>query len=145
MNLKTFIVKITAILVLLGCPSFSHAAQYKELGEWDVHYIVLNTSFFTPEIARQYGLQRSKFKALVNISVLNSDDQKAQSVAMSGTARNLLGTTKKLEFDKVQEGDAIYYLATISFRHQETYNFNIEVRDGNEVQTLSFKHKFYAE
>lgn len=121
------------------------AEQKETLGNWDVHYIVVNSTFFNPEVAKQYGLVRSKYNALVNISVLDSDSQKAQIVGMQGTATNLLGTQKTLSFKKVQEGDAIYYLATLSFRDQETYRFNIEIQRGNLVESLQFQQKMYVD
>ncbi len=133
-----------ALCWLLGA-STAQAAQYKTLGDWDVHYIVFNTSFLEPEIARAYQIQRSKFQGLVNISVLNSSDQKAQNVALSGTATNLLGTVRQLNFRQVVDGDAIYYLATIPFRDMEDYRFSVDIRRGNEVQTLKFRHQFYSD
>lgn len=117
----------------------AHAEQKKTLGPWDVHYMVLNTTFLTPEIAKANGIVRSKYNALVNISVLNSRTQEAQIAALSGTATNLIGNKKELAFKRVQEGDAIYYLAVISFRDRETLRFKIDIKQGNSQQTLSFQ------
>lgn len=140
----------TRLLTLLLCSvaalfNAAHAEQYETLGNWDVHYIVINTSFLTAEIARTYGIQRSQYQGLVNISVLDKDSHEAQSVSVMGDATNLLGTKKSLTFKEVKEGDAIYYLAVLPFRDQEQYRFNIDIRHGNEQQTLKFKHKFYSE
>lgn len=110
-----------------------------------MHYIVFGTPFLTPEVAKSYGIVRSKFNALVNISVLDSDTQKAQTVAMSGTARNLLGTSKPLSFKKVVDGNAIYYLAILPFRDQETYRFSVEIQQGGKTQTLQFQQKMYVD
>jgi hypothetical protein len=133
-------------LILLCAISFRVGAEQKKtLGDWDVHYIVVNSTFFEPEVARQYGIQRSQFNALVNISVLAKNNKEAQSVALTGKATNLLGTTKKLSFKEVEEGDAIYYLAQIPFRHKETYRFEVDVRSGNDTEKLIFRHEFYAE
>ncbi|MEC8230923.1 MAG: DUF4426 domain-containing protein, partial [Pseudomonadota bacterium] len=57
------------MLVLLSPHTL--AEQKETLGEWDVHYIVVGTPFLTPEVASSYGIVRSKFNALVNISVLD--------------------------------------------------------------------------
>ncbi|NVK58418.1 MAG: DUF4426 domain-containing protein [Alteromonadaceae bacterium] len=135
---------ILAPLLLLNSGQVS-AEQKVQLGEWDVHYIVVNSTFFSADVARQYGIVRSKYNALVNISVLNSDTQAAQTMSMQGTATNLLGTEKELAFKKVQEGDAIYYLTVFSFRHDETYRFNIEVRRGDKTERLTFKQKMYVD
>ncbi len=138
-----FLPLITAVLLLFA----GHAAaeQKAQLGNWDVHYIVVNTTFFTPEVARSYGIVRSKYNALVNISVLDKTSQEAQIVSVDGTATNLLGTAKELTFKRVQEGDAIYYLAPLSFNDRETFRFRIDIQRGNSTQTLKFQQEMFVE
>ncbi len=119
--------------------------QKQNLGDWDVHYMVVSTPFLTPEVAANYGIVRSKFNALVNISVLDAKTGEAQRVSMTGDARNLIGNSRKLSFKKVEEGDAIYYLAVLPFRDQETYRFTIDVQKGNAAQTLKFQQKMYVD
>ena len=112
MHIRLFLATLTITLSLVFGISFSAQAEQKvTLGKWDVHYIVFDTTFLTPEIAKANGIVRSKYNALVNISVLDSATQVAQRVDISGTARNLIGTTKELKFKRVIDGDAIYYLA----------------------------------
>ena len=134
---------VTAFFLLFS--EQAAAEQKKQLGDWDVHYIVVNTTFFTPEVARSYGIVRSKYNALVNISVLDKATQEAQVVSVRGTATNLLGTKKSLTFKRVQEEDAIYYLAPLSFNDRETFRFNIEVQRGNDTQTLKFQQEMFVE
>lgn len=131
--------------LLLIISSSSHAEQKQQLGEWDVHYMVVSTPFLTPEVAASYGIVRSKFNALVNISVLDAVTGTAQRVSVSGTAKNLIGTTKTLTFKKVEEGDAIYYLAVLPFRDRENYRFSIDVQRGNTMQTLNFKQEMFVD
>lgn len=136
---------VRSVLLSLLLVGSSHAAQFKQAGDWDVHYMVVNTTFLTADVAKNYGLVRSKYNALVNISVLDSNDQKAQTVSVTGNATNLLGTSKVLQFKKVQEGDAIYYLAVLPFRDQETYRFAIEVQNGDKKEKVSFQQKMYVD
>lgn len=131
--------------VLLIVANSAIAEQKKTLGGWDVHYMVVSTTFLTPEIAKANGIVRSRFNALVNISVLDAQTQKAQEPALTGTAKNLLGTQKKLTFKRVREGEAVYYLAVLPYRDMETYQFNIEIVDGNQQQTLEFSQKLYVD
>lgn len=134
------------LLSLGGLLSFQAQAEQKQvLGNWDVHYIALNSTFLTPEVAKQYGIVRSKFNGLINISVLDRKDQAAQSVILTGEAKNLLGVIKKLTFKEVQEGQAIYYLAVLPFSDREQYRITININDGNEQKALKFQHKFYAD
>lgn len=136
-------------LILIGLTAVfatfsSSAEQKKQLGNWDVHYMVLSTTFLSPEIAKANNIVRSRFSSLVNISVLNKNSKVAQSVAMSGSATNLLGTKKELSFKQVKEGDAIYYLALLDYRNRETYRFKINIQQGNTTRTLSFQQELFV-
>ncbi|GHB76140.1 hypothetical protein GCM10008107_27000 [Psychrosphaera saromensis] len=139
--LSSFILLLSALL------SFnSHAEQKITKGNWDIHYIAFPSSFIQPEIAKQYQLQRSKYLAVINISVLdNKDNDKAQNAYVSGMAKNLLGQRTKLEFVKVTEGEATYYLAQLKYDNEEIYNFEIDVQQGNKTETIKFSQKFYVD
>ncbi|MDA7792547.1 DUF4426 domain-containing protein [Glaciecola sp.] len=146
MYFRLLLATLTITLSLVFGISFSAQAEQKvTLGKWDVHYIVFDTTFLTPEIAKANGIVRSKYNALVNISVLETATQVAQRVDISGTARNLIGTTKELKFKRVIDGDAIYYLAPLSFRHGENYTFDITLRQVTEEQMLTFKHEMFVD
>ena len=45
------------------------AEQMKELGPWQVHYNAFNSSFLTPEVAKTYSLERSRYNGIINIAV----------------------------------------------------------------------------
>jgi hypothetical protein len=146
MHIRYFLTLVMMTLSLILSVSFSAQAEQKmTLGNWDVHYIVFDTTFLTPEIAKANGIVRSKYNALVNISVLDTATQVAQRVDINGTARNLIGTTKELKFKRVIDGDAIYYLAPLSFRHGENYTFDVSIRQVTQTQTLTFKHEMFVD
>jgi hypothetical protein len=146
-NVKVVYFYLLSLSVALGLMFSSqvNAEQKQVLGSWDVHYIALNSTFLTPDVAKQYGIVRSKFNALINISVLDRQDKTAQSVILTGDARNLIGVVKKLTFKQVTEGKAIYYLAVLPFSDLEQYRISIDINDGLEQKTLKFQHKFYAD
>ena len=121
------------------------AEQKKDIGNWEVHYMALTSTFLTPQVALNYDIVRSRYNGLINISVLDKKSKTAQSVVLSGEAKNLLGVVKNLSFQQVTEGESIYYLATLSFSDQELYRFNITINDGTDQQTLKFQHKFYSD
>lgn len=133
-------------LVLISVVSTSAIAeQKKQLGNWDVHYIAMPSTLIEPAIAKNYNIERSKFNGLVNVSVLNNKDQKAQQVTISGTAKNLLGQQKELTFQQVTEGEAVYYLAQLPYRNEERFSLSIDISQGNQSQQLKFEHTFYVE
>ncbi len=122
-----------------------NAEQMKTLGNWDVHYIAFPSTFLTADVASEYGIDRSKYLGIINISVLDSDTLKAQSVKMTVTARNLLGNIRELDVREIREQDAIYYIAEVPHRNEETYRITATLSSGNQTQELKFQQKFYVD
>ena len=146
--MKSLMKRFSVVALLLAVISTPAAAEnMKKMGNMNIHYIALGATFFTPEVARAYGIERSKYNGLVNISVLDNtkDGTPAKVVTITGTARNLLGQKKEINFQEVKEGDAIYYLAQVSYRNDETISFDLMVSDGKESHNLKFKQKFYVD
>jgi hypothetical protein len=123
------------------------AENMKKLGSMDIHYMAIGSTFFTPEIAKVYGITRSRYNGLINISVLDNTkaDTPAKTVSITGKAKNNLGQFKTIEFTEVKEGDAIYYLAQIKYSNEETIHFTLAINDGKEQQTLKFSQQFYVD
>ena len=70
--------------------------------------------------------------------------KKAQQVEISGFARNLLGSRITLKFKQIIEADAIYYISQFDFQNEETYRFEVNIKQGSQSQTLKFSQKFYV-
>lgn len=135
------------LVALLAFFANTASAEQKIVkGDWDIHYIAFASSFIEPDVAKQYGLKRSKYQGIINISVLDNDDNdKAQRVSIKGYAKNLAGQKIKLNFKQVTEGEAIYYLAQIRYHDNQPMTFDIDVSRGDRVEKLKFKQKFYVE
>ncbi|MBZ9611952.1 DUF4426 domain-containing protein [Rheinheimera maricola] len=136
---------LLAFLLGLSLCLPAQAEQMQQLGAWDVHYIAFPAPLITAEIAQQYRLQRSKYNGIVNISVLDSSSKQAQKVTISGVAKDLQGRQRKLEFSEVIEGDAVYYLAQLPFRHEQRFSFTFTISNGNQSQQLKFDQTFYVD
>ena len=134
-----------AAICIFAMAPLAHAEQKKDLGKWEVHYMALTSTFLTPQVAKTYGIVRSRYNGLINISVLDRKSKLAQSVVLTGQAKNLIGVVKKLSFQKVIEGDSIYYLAVLPFSDLEQYRFDVSISDGTEKKALKFQHKLYSE
>lgn len=130
----------------------SNAEQKQVFGEYEVHYIGLSSSFLTPEVAKIYDIPRSRALGFLNISVLqktaNDELPAALNATVSGKIRNLIGQSRDIEFRRVQEGKAIYYLSTFRFDDGDMYNFDLDVVPSNAQQKnfdVKFSQRFYAE
>ena len=140
---------VSALILSIACmASVAHAEQKQQVGNFDIHYMALNSTFITPEIAKTYGIERSGYNGLVNITVLNTNQEgnPAVAVEISGIANNLIDARMTLDFKEIREGDAIYYIAEVPFRDDQDVNFDIAIKYANQLNTsLKFKQKFYVE
>ncbi len=153
MKMMNRLLKQALILLMVSClASFAHAQEgiSIEKNGYTVFYSVFNSAFLTPEIASTYQLVRDDDQALLNIVVTQSDAD-ATSLGLpaqiSGTARNLIQQTQKLEFKTIQEQNTVYYLAPIKHINEEVFHFNIEVIPENSDQpiALEFSKKLYVD
>ena len=138
---------VMLFLTLLLFSSISVAENMKMLDELEVHYIGLSTSILQPAIAKEYNIERSRYRGFVNISVLDTskDGKPAISAGLSGSATNLVGQRMQLEFEQIKEGSAIYYIAIVKYPNDETYTFDITINNNGKEHKLNFKQKFYVE
>lgn len=121
-----------------------HAEQMQALGPWQVHYNAFNSSFLTPEVAKAYGLERSRYNGIINVAVQDKNG-KALTAGLTGEAKNLIGTIRTLNFQQVKEGEAIYYLAVLPYRNEDTYQFTINIMADGRHEILKFQQTFYVD
>ncbi|MCL1051288.1 DUF4426 domain-containing protein [Shewanella abyssi] len=140
---------LTAILLLSLCLiSSAFAEQKQKVGNYDIHYVALSSTFLTPSIAKAYGIKRSGYTGILNISVLDTsvEGNPAVAIEITGIANNLLDARVELKFREIREGDSIYYIAEVPYRDDQEINFNIALKHGSKLNTqLKFKQKFYVE
>jgi len=113
-----------------------------------IHFNVFNSSFLTPEIAKQYDLKRSNYYAILNIAVheKGASEDKPIPVLLQGTATNIVQQQQKLEFQEIDEGRAIYYLSTFRINDDDLLTFDIKIRANADSPgyDLSFKRRVYV-
>lgn len=135
-------------LVTLACAlllSLSAAAEQKiTSGALDIHYIVFNSSFLQPNIAKASGLERGKNIAVLNVSPLR--DGKGEKSTVTGTLTNLLSQSKTLEFREIDEGDAVYYIAQFPIDSREMLKFDIRLVDSQgQSHSLKFNQEVFPD
>ncbi|CAH0538507.1 DUF4426 domain-containing protein [Vibrio marisflavi] len=138
---------ITALVIsLLAFPSW--AEQAKTIKDLEVHYSALNSTFLTPQIAKNYKLKRNGYTAILNISILDRSKagKPATEATINATSKNLVGNSRKLAFNEIKEGDAIYYIAEFPITNEENITFDINIDAGTKgAGTIKFNQKFYVE
>lgn len=133
---------LLVLIALIALPS--SAEQFKAFDDIEVHYVVVNTLFLEPDVAKHYGVVRAKDRAIVNLSVLGADG-KAILADVSGVAVNLLSQQAPLAFSTIREGESIYYVAPIRYTDQDVLRFRIAVKvPDREPMNLEFQQLMYV-
>lgn len=140
----------TAAISLLFMALPAQAAQFVAYGDYEIHYNAFNSSFVEPDIAKTYGLLRGKRRAMINVSVLKKEangNKKPISALISGSAANLLQQTQQLDFKKVDEGNAVYYIGQFGFSDDMLMRISVTVQpDPNQpAYDLQFEQRFFAD
>ena len=141
--------RLTLIAALVFSTSVA-AEQMISDGRYEIHYNAFNSSFITPEVAQLNNITRSKYRALVNVAVLKleEDGRKTPATAIvKGSAANLLGQAQTLEFKKIDEGNALYYIGSFRFTEEEKLKISLNVQpDPNRpAYSIEFEQTFYAD
>jgi len=128
----------------------AQAEQKERFGDYEVHYSAFTSTFLTPEIAKQYGIVRSKAIGVINISVLKKAENglfEPVPAQLEGMRTNDIQQQQFLAFRRIKEGKAIYYLAEVQFMEGEVLVFNISATPEGQSQPLKlrFSQTFYNE
>jgi hypothetical protein len=121
--------RLLAIATVALVPAVAGSAQFQRIGALEVHYVVVNTLFLEPDVAARYGIVRARDRAILNVSVVGPEGRPIDA-AVSGRARNLLGHDQALAFERIAEGEAIYFIAPIRHTDQDVLRFDVAIDDG---------------
>ena len=134
-------------LVLLCCAGLAQADS-KNFGEYTVSWSVLPSTFLTPEIAKENNLQRSKSIGIVNVAIMQTNaDGTLSPVAgqVEGRVTNDIQQVRFLAFRRIQEGNAVYFIAEYQYGTAELLTFNVTARPTGHNQELPvrFSHALF--
>lgn len=144
------------VCVLWTVTSYAMAGQYRTDDGYVIHYNALSTEILPAETLRSYNIQRSKKRALLNISVRKGDKNsllhtKAVKATVTAKKTNLVGTEEILEMELIEEGDgdskAVYYISDFRITNQETLRFIITVVPENQGKEheIKFNQQFFVD
>ncbi|MGI9206087.1 MAG: DUF4426 domain-containing protein [Woeseiaceae bacterium] len=121
-------------------------ASFKDIGSHVVHFSAQSTDQLPTRVAQQYGIVRSKNRAMLNVSVLEAGSNSPVTADVTVKTVNLTGQLKNVTMRKIEEQEAIYYIGETPVANQETLIFDISVRpDGaEETSEMRFKRQFYT-
>jgi hypothetical protein len=122
----------------------------KDFGEYVLYFNAINTDQLTPDIAREYGIVRSKSRAMLNVSIHRKRDNgmtEAVTGAVSASAINLNGQLKTMTLREIREDLAIYYIGELAITDGEVLIYTIDATPSNDPSrfTVRFKKQFFVE
>ena len=122
----------------------------KDFGEYVLYFNALNTDQLSPDIAREYGIVRSKSRAMLNVSIhrkLDNGTTEAVTGAVSASAINLNGQLKTMTLREIREETAIYYIGELAITDGEVLIYTIDATPSNDPSrfTVRFKKQFFVE
>lgn len=138
-------VKAAASLVLFAClmPMMALAQKATEFDDYIVHYSAFTADILSPEVARNYDIQRSPSRGVLNVVVMHKEDGKTKAVkaGIKASAVNLNQQLKRFKMREVVEGDAIYYLADFQVADKEVLDFTITATPQGSSRPLEIKFR----
>jgi hypothetical protein len=122
----------------------------KDFGDYVLYFNAINTDQLAPDIAREYGIVRSKSRAMLNVSIhhkLPNGATEAVEGAVAASAVNLNGQLKTMTLRKVPEETAIYYIGELGITDGEVLIYTIDATPQGEVSrfTVRFKKQFFVD
>ncbi|OJS98398.1 DUF4426 domain-containing protein [Marinobacter nauticus] len=141
---------ITRLLTLtLGLLLFAQAqAGQEDFGDYQVHWSVFPSTFLDPEVARANNLQRSRGIGIINISIMTEGEHgqiRPVGGQVQGQITNDIQQVNFLAFRRIQEGDAVYFIAQYQHRPGDLMTFNITARPTGHNRDLPvrFSHTLF--
>jgi hypothetical protein len=122
-------------------------ATSADIGDHVVHFSAQATDQLPPEVARAYNIVRSKNRAMLNVSVLRSEDNTPVSAEVTVKTVNLTGQLKNITMRQINEQEAIYYIGETPVANRETLIFDISVipEGADTASDVRFKRQFFTD
>jgi len=141
------VIMLSLVFSLVTTPLW--AEQSKTFSDYVVYYNAFSTDMLQPAIAKQYGIKRSKNRAMFNISVqkkIMGTTGQPVVAEITGHATNLNAQTKTLQPRKIVEDTAIYYIGEFSVTHREVLDFDFSITPAGEKNPfrLKFRQQFFT-
>lgn len=122
-------------------------ATNADIGDYVVHFSAQSTDQLSTDIAKAYGIVRSKDRAMLNVTVLDEADNTPVAATITVKAVNLTGQLKDVTMRRIDEQGAIYYIGEVAVANRETLIFDISVmpEGASSAADVRFKRQFFTD
>ena len=148
MRIPHIIILLGALMALVALPVL--AENSTKAGGYVIHHNAFSADTLSPDVAKAYGIQRSKYRGLLNVSVIKEE---AGTTGASTPARvevntvNLTGQKSRIPMRELKDQGASYYFGEFPVQDQQTVSFVIDVTPEGSTETYSTKlsQQFFTE
>lgn len=147
---KNIFTALFGLLALFLSYTACAAEEAKVFGNYKIYYNTAGTKTIPVEVARNYGIIRSVNRALLNVTVkkvVEGNSEVAVLATVKATATNLNKQMKSVDMQRVQEGDAIYYIGVFTISNADTLDFVVSVDPENKgnATEIAFRQEFFVD
>jgi hypothetical protein len=138
-----------ALLVATSTAFADPSEGTTKFGDYLIHHNALSTEVLSADMARQYAIERSPSRGMLNISVQKiAADETAAPVAaeIHGEATNLSGLHSPVTIREIP-GDYVSYVGLFDVSPPDTYTFVLTIKPSgsDQTHTLRFNQNFVAD
>ena len=136
-------------VLILASPMSALSENSTHTGGYTIHHNALTTDSLPVQVANAYGIQRSKSRALLNVSVIRDEPGGMGTPVRANiraVARTLFGQIRPIELREIVEGRAIYYIGDFPVAHREALRFELEIlpAGGRYPLRASMRQEFWT-
>ena len=146
MKLLTKSLWIFAAMLLMPLAMAENATR---TGGYTIHHNALTTDSLPVQVATAYGIQRSKSRGMLNVSVIRDQPGTMGTpvrAQIRAIAKTLYGQIRPIEMREIVEDAAIYYIADFPVANREMLRFEFEImpEGGRYPLRANMRQEFYT-
>ncbi|WP_373184434.1 DUF4426 domain-containing protein [Halopseudomonas sp.] len=140
---------ICTLMLTIAPLAIAQDQSPQRFGDILVYYSAFNSSYVSPEVAANVGLERGPDQGVLNIAVQRETSEGPEPVdaRVTGTVTTLLEQKNELDFIRVEEDQALYFVTNYSAPVRTVLRFqvNVQPEEGGPVHTLNFQKEFFPD
>jgi len=137
-------------MAALLLPISSFAENSTRVDGFTIHHNAISADTLTPQIATTYGFQRSKYRGLLNVSVIQEVAGTIGTPVPALVSADIVtetGQKAPIVMREIREGHAIYYIGEFLVQNAQTLDFAIEVtpQGSDKPVRIRMEQEFFTE
>jgi hypothetical protein len=131
---------IVSACLLFLTPLLATAENSTRQSGYTVHHNAFPTAILTPDIAGTYQIIRSKYRGMLNVSVIQDEEGTTGTpvtARIDAQSTNLTGQIRNITLREIREGTAIYYIGDFPIVNNETLKFSLDVIPAGSEQRIN--------